>query len=309
MIFSPKKDSKVRKTILLVDNKSELEQSIKLPLSQLFDSTNISALLVRAKDGPEAASKSENQKFDLLLIDSDVPRLMDGGFIHGIHTFKNTQDAEVMVMSSRESAELPEELRQSLFLKKPVDPSQLLQAMTDIINSQIQEVETKNVVKGSKYAVDVRVINAIITSTTKVLQQFGCSTVTMGQALPHSPDAPLIGDISSVVDIQSQSFHGYLCISFEKASFLEVVSLMLMEEQTELTQDNQDAVGEINNIIFGNAKPEITSYGIQMTVPRVLSGQQRIVPAPAGSAGMLIPFSTEKGRFYITVAAYPSSNP
>ncbi|MNT92559.1 hypothetical protein D3C72_2338680 [compost metagenome] len=81
---------------------------------------------------------------------------------------------------------------------------------------------------------------------------------------------------------------------------------MLMEEQTELNADNQDAVGEINNIIFGNAKAEITNFGVKLTVPRVVMGANQVIPSSAGAAGMLIPFSTTKGKFYIKVIAQPS---
>ncbi|MNL37106.1 CheC-like family protein [compost metagenome] len=80
---------------------------------------------------------------------------------------------------------------------------------------------------------------------------------------------------------------------------------MLMEEQTDLTPDNQDAVGEINNIIFGNAKSEISNFGVQLTVPKVIIGANHIIACEKGSAGMLIPFSTSRGKFYITVAAFP----
>jgi chemotaxis protein CheX len=299
MIFTPKVDSKVRKNILILDNKPELELSMRPTLNQIFQDSAVSPVLVRAKDGPDAASKADNQLFDLLLIDTDVPRLMDGGFIHGISTYKNTQNAEVMVMSERSSEDLPETLRSSRFFQKPIDVSKLVQAMTEVLNGPPQ--------KTPKYLVDVRVINAVIKSTTKVLKQFGCSSIKMGQAVPQSANAPLMGEISSVVDIKSQNFQGHLCISFDKNSFLEVVSLMLMEEQLELTQDNQDAVGEINNIIFGNAKAEITDFNIQMTVPKVLFGKKQILPSPEGSAGMFIPFATEKGHFYITIIAFPAA--
>lgn len=310
MVFVQKKDMKQRKNILIVDNNCELEQLIREPLVKQFKDSVLSPVVVRAKDGAEAAIKSENQKFDVVLIDTEVPRLMDGGFVYGIHTYKNTQDAEVLVISQRDSSELPESLRSRHFFKKPVAPSDLVSAMITVLNAQLHGTATKETetnLGATKYAVDVRVINAIIKATTHVMSQFGCSDVKMEKARPRSPQDPLMGEISSIVDINSQAFQGYLCISFEQGSYLEVVSSMLMEEQTELTQDNQDAVGEINNIIFGNAKAEISNYGVQMTVPRVLLGPSQSISAPPGAAGMMIPFATARGHFYITVVALPVS--
>lgn len=307
MVFIQKKEMKLRKNILIVDNNCELEQSVKEPLLKQLESSGVSPIVVRAKDGAEAAIKSENQKFDMVIIDTEVPRLMDGGFVYGIHTYKNTQDAEVIVISQKDPADLPESLRSSKFFKKPVSPEELINAMISVLNVQHhgQAKDASTAAAATKYAVDVRVINAVIKATTNVLAQFGVTSVKMEKAGPKSPQECLLGEVSSVIDIKSQSFQGYLSISFDKGSFLEVVSTMLMEEQTELTQDNQDAVGEINNIIFGNAKSEITSYGVQMTVPRVLLGSDQIVPCAAGSAGMMIPFSTSKGKFYLTVVALP----
>ncbi len=301
MILAQKKDPRVRKNVLLVDSNPDLELSIKPHLNTLFENSEVLPILVRAKDGPEAASKSDNQKFDILLIDTDTPRLMEGGFIHGLKSYKNTQHAELMVLSERPASELPPALQSSRFFKKPVDMSKLSQAITNVLNPTPP--------KESKYLVDVRVINSVIKSTIRVLQQFGCSNIKMGSATPQPANTPLSGEISSVVEIKSEGFKGHLAVSFDKNSFLEVTSLMLMEEQLELTEDNQDAVGEINNIIFGNAKAEITDFNIQMTVPEVVFGKNHTLFSPEGSAGMVVPFSTEKGYFYISISAYPKTAP
>ncbi len=309
-MFTQKSGMKLRKNILIVDNNCELEQLVREPLMSQLKDSEVSPILVRAKDGAEAAIKSENQKFDLVLLDTDVPRLMDGGFVYGILSYKNTQNASLIVISTREMADLPDSLKNSKIFKRPVHPDDIIQAMIQVLNTQPSaEQESKGSPSPSptKHAVDVRVINAVITATLSVLKQFGVDSVKMEKAATHSPYEPLPGEVSSIVDITSNSFHGILCISFDKPCYLDVVSTMLMEEQSELTPDNQDAVGEINNIIFGNAKSEITNFGVKLTVPKVVIGKEQIPPCPAGTAGMMIPFSTNKGKFYIFVAAFPGT--
>lgn len=302
---------KRRKNILIVDNRTDLEQLVRNSLQKELSNSDISIVMVRAKDGAEAAIKSENQKFDMVVIDTEVPRLMDGGFVYGIHSYKNTQEAHIFVISQRDPQELPESLRASKFFKKPVNPDELIKTMVSSLNSQHHGVTdsapTPMASQSGKYAVDVRVINAIIKATTNVFLQFGVNDVKMERACHKEASAPLSGEISSIVDIKSRSFRGYLAVSFDKASFLEVASAMLMEEQTELTSDNQDAVGEINNIIFGNAKAEITSLGIELTVPRVLLGPQQRISCPEGASAMMIPFATIKGHFFLTVIALPGA--
>lgn len=307
MVFIQKKEMKLRKNILIVDNNCELEQLVKEPILKQLKDSGVSPIVVRAKDGAEAAIKSENQKFDLVLIDTEVPRLMDGGFIYGLLSYKNTQDADLMVVTNRDFADLPDALKHSKHFKKPVSPQELVSAMIQILNSEHHgaPIAAPAAATASKYVVDVRVINAVIKATMHVLGQFGVGSVKMEKAGPKAPQDPLLGEVSSIVDINSAAFQGFLSISFDKGSYLEVVSSMLMEEQTDLTPDNEDAVGEINNIIFGNAKAEISNFGVQMTVPKVVIGQNKCIPCPTGSAGMLIPFTTTRGKFYITVAAFP----
>lgn len=304
-----KNEAKHKKNILILDHNCELEKLIREPLLKQTENSDLLPIVVRAKDGADAAMKSANQKFDMVLIDMDAPRLMEGGFVHGLHTYKNTQEAKIFVIAPVEPMELPESLKGSKVFNKPVSPDELIASLITTLNSLNQSPE-KSKSTGThssttpKLGVDVRVLNAIITATSKVLTQFGLP-IKMEKAVPKSPHDPLQGEVSSIIDINSDSFHGSLSISFDKASFLELVSAMLMEEQTELTTDNQDAVGEINNIIFGNAKSEITSYGVQMTVPRVVVGMNHHVPSSPGAAGMLIPFSTGNGKFYLTVVAQP----
>ncbi|QLY25568.1 chemotaxis protein CheX [Bdellovibrio sp. KM01] len=299
---------KTRKTILIVDNNSGLENLVREPLSDRFRDSTVAPILVRAKDGAEAAIKTENQKFDVVLIDTEVPRLMDGGFVYGLHSYKNTQDANLIVVTQKDSSELPDTLQSCVLLKKPINPDDLVNAMVKCLNQgapSATPAASASAAPQAKYAVDVRVINAVIKATMNVFAQFGVQNITMGKPETKSPHEALKGEISSVVEIKSQSYQGFLAISFDKASYLEVVSTMLMEEQTELNSENQDAVGEINNIIFGNAKSEITNFGVQLTVPKVLIGADSMIECKQGSAGMLIPFSTTKGHFYLKVIAVP----
>lgn len=304
-----KNQAKAKKTILILDHNGELEKLVKEPLIKRSEDLDFFPLVVTAKDGADAALKSANQKFDLILIDVEAPRLMDGGFVKDLHTFRNTHEAQVFVFSPPDLSHLPDSLKGTSFFKKPVSSEEIVATLISALNSKNHDLLNNKQGSGShktsKLGVDARVVNAIITATLNVLNQFGLNSIKMEKAEPRAAHDPLLGEVSSIVDIKSKSFQGHLSVSFDKESFLELVSAMLMEEQTELTPDNQDAVGEINNIIFGNAKSEITSYGVQMTVPRVVMGANQAIPCAPGAAGMLVPFSTDKGKFYLTIVADP----
>lgn len=286
----------------------QLEKDIRESLPRKITDPDLSVVFIHAKDGAEAAIKADKQRFDLVVMDTECTRMKEGWFIHGLARYKNTQDAKLVVLGAvDEAATLPEAIRKCKYFKKPVNNDELIAAMITLLNYRTGSVAA-NVGGNVKYVVDVRVINAVIKATLNILGQFGVGSIIMDKAGPKSPHDPLLGEVSSVVDIESPQFQGFLAISFDKGSYLEVVSTILQQEQTELTEENQSAVGEINNIIFANAKAEISNFGAKMKVPRVLLGANQVIQCPTGSGGMLIPFNTKSGKFHILVVAFPASS-
>lgn len=290
---------KYRRYVLIVDDGTIQKTLGEAELTELLRKKDIALTLVSAKDGAQASLKAVNQKFDAIILDTSVPRMVESGFATNFRSVKNTKDGHLYVVSSQAIDQLPESLKTGRVFSKPFDPQELILALTqDLGGEEISEAVRC-------YSVDVRVINAIISATVKVLGQFEVGKITMGKPEMKNCQEPMGGVISSVLDIISQNFKGQLSISFDKPSYLQVVSSMLMEEQTDITPDNQDAVGEINNIIYGNAKSDLTQFGVAMSIPKIVHGADQSMPCPEGSAAMRVPFTTDKGMFYIEVVAYP----
>lgn len=290
---------KYRRYVLIVDDGTIQKTLGEAELCELLRKKDIALTLVSAKDGAQASLKAVNQKFDAIILDTSVPRMVESGFATNFRSVKNTRDGHLYVVSSQAIDQLPESLKTGRVFSKPFDPQELILALTqDLGGEEISEAVRC-------YTVDVRVINAIISATVKVLGQFEVGKITMGKPEMKSCQEPMGGVISSVLDIISPNFKGQLSISFDKPSYLQVVSSMLMEEQTDITPDNQDAVGEINNIIYGNAKSDLAQFGVAMSIPKIVHGAGQSMACPEGSAAMRVPFRTDKGVFYIEVVAYP----
>lgn len=289
---------KYRRFVLIVDDGSIHKSLYEASLAEQLRKKDIALTLISAKDGAQASLKAVNQKFDAVILDTSVPRMFESGFATNFRSVKNTKDGHLYVVSEEKAENLPESLKSGRVFAKPFDCQALVEAL-------IQDLGGEAVAECSRYAVDVRVINAIITATLKVLGQFGMSEIKMEKPQMKAAQEPMAGCISSVLDIISQNFKGQLSISFDKGSFLELVSSMLCEEQTEINAENQDAVGEINNIIYGNAKSDLAQFGVAMTIPKVVHGENQILQCPEGSASMRVSFKTAKGSFYIDVVAHP----
>ena len=69
----------------------------------------------------------------------------------------------------------------------------------------------------------------------------------------------------------------------------------------ELDEDCLDAVGEIANMIAGNAKTDFPGGANAISVPRVIIGRDN-VPYPPSTPIITIPCETDQGRLHIDVA-------
>lgn len=285
-------------SLLIVDDGALDAALIRTSVLQQFNEKTLQLNVVVAKDGANAFTKFANQKFDAVIVNAAVPRMKESGLQERLEGVRGGFSGPLYVVGEA-SGTSPFALKGAKSFPLPLDPKQLIDALIADIGKEVKAPAA------NPYAVDVRVINAIIASTLKVLGQFNMANIVMAKAAPRGLHEPMGGVISSVLEIESANFRGQLSVSFDEASFLEMASGMLCEEQTSINAENQDAVGELNNIIFGNAKAEITSYGVQLTIPKVVLGAGQMMACPEGSASLRVPFQTAKGKFFIDLIAYP----
>ncbi len=94
---------------------------------------------------------------------------------------------------------------------------------------------------------------------------------------------------------------GVVVINLSEQVALKIATTMLMEEQTEVNDDVLDAVGEIANIVAGQAKIELEQYNLSVSLPNVITGQDYEVRFPADTPPVVVPFETTFGPICIEV--------
>ncbi len=111
-------------------------------------------------------------------------------------------------------------------------------------------------------------------------------------------------DISAIIGI-SGSGTGGVVVSFPEDVACKIVSRMLGEEITELNQDVSDGLGELVNIITGNAKRGLVKHGfhdLSLSLPSVVIGKHRTVWRTKDMPCLMKRFfSSELGTFCIEV--------
>ncbi|MGD9125549.1 MAG: chemotaxis protein CheX, partial [Desulfarculaceae bacterium] len=81
------------------------------------------------------------------------------------------------------------------------------------------------------------------------------------------------------------------------------VSNMFGETISALNEEVKDAVGEITNMISGDARRELAENGITLTgaIPSVISGHDHSIKHLGKGPAIAIPFSTKAGNFIVEV--------
>lgn len=118
--------------------------------------------------------------------------------------------------------------------------------------------------------------------------------------LKDNTSAP--GDVSAIIGITGET-EGSLSITFSFDSIKEVVSRMLGEEVKEIDDDVKDAVGELANIISGDARRELVEKGmsLQGSIPTVVAGPGHEIKHIGKGPTIAIPFETDAGAVTVEV--------
>ncbi len=264
----------------------------------------VTPVFVLAKDGPDASLKVSNQKFDIVILDPKSSRLEESGFVKNYRTNQSTQNADLIVMAPSKDWKVPEEYDMvDQVLDSPCTDETLALALCKALSKSMSS-------KGSAshtFAVDVRVLNALIKSTCFVCNQYGAENIQLKKPEAKTLDTAWKGDVAASIAIRSRVFQGALLISFDTSLYLKLVSGMLGEDIKVLDPSMADAIGEICNVIFGNAKPDFTDYDISLSLPVILQKGQ-LPTSPPGSAEIRIDGETPHGLLSIQVTAFAMPN-
>ena len=148
------------------------------------------------------------------------------------------------------------------------------------------------------------IIKQFVDATTTVL-----STMAMTEATAAAPfvkhNAVAQGDITGVIGFSNPKgkSKGTMSLTFTAASALGIISSMLYEEQTELNDAVTDAVGELTNMISGQARKGLVEMGMvfEGAIPSVITGTGHTIRHVSTSAILAIPFQTPHGPLMVEV--------
>lgn len=146
---------------------------------------------------------------------------------------------------------------------------------------------------------DAEIAKPFIQATKHVL-----TTMAMIEPAPGKPyvkkNNTAAGDVSAVVGLTGDK-HGSISISFTKKCAVAIVKNMLGDDVQDILQDAKDAVGEITNMISGQARAGLAQMGLAMqaSTPTIIFGDNHTISHISTSPVIAIPFTTPHGDFTV----------
>lgn len=138
-------------------------------------------------------------------------------------------------------------------------------------------------------------VNAFCDTTINVIK-----TMFSVEAKPGTPrlkgEPYPISDVSGMIGFSGEA-QGSIALSFPKATALKMVSVLLGAPMTELNRDVSDAIGELANIVAGNAKTAVPQFKLSISLPQVVVGTNHVVSCQTAIPVVIVPFSTPMGDF------------
>jgi chemotaxis protein CheX len=147
---------------------------------------------------------------------------------------------------------------------------------------------------------DVSYVNPFISATVNVFKTMLSTEIMPGKPRIKSLPYPTY-DISGIIGLSGNA-QGSIAISFPKILALKVVSKMLDSEIKVVGPELTDGIGELANIIAGNAKQGLTQYQLSISLPNVIIGKDHAIASQSGIPTIVVPFVSPLGEFAMEIS-------
>jgi chemotaxis protein CheX len=147
---------------------------------------------------------------------------------------------------------------------------------------------------------DVSYVNPFVTATMQCFKTMINLDVTPQKPSLKAEPFPTY-DISGVIGLSGEA-QGSISLSFPNDVAVKVISTLLGCQINERSPELNDGIGEIANIVAGNAKRGLSKYNLSISLPNVIIGRGHTVAGQSGSPTIIVPFSSNIGLFAMEVA-------
>ncbi len=144
-------------------------------------------------------------------------------------------------------------------------------------------------------------INPILGSVNHVFQSF-LGMVPIRKDIKFQQISTALYDITAELSFKAETFEGNLFLCLPEKTALSLIESIFGTKATEVTDDNKDLIGEITNMIIGNAKADLPpSQYFKLSTPTIISGKEHLVSVFSRYTFLRVSFDSEAGPFDINM--------
>lgn len=146
-------------------------------------------------------------------------------------------------------------------------------------------------------------INPFLNSTLKLMENMTGRTPIAGKKSLLQNFHSHRWEVSGVIGVTGNA-EGIIAIRMTKnmVEKLFAASDIFFTDMNDFNELTNSMVGEIANVIAGNALSEISQYNLNITVPIVIQRKDHTIAWPHNNPVIVIPFSSAFGPFEICVS-------
>jgi len=115
-------------------------------------------------------------------------------------------------------------------------------------------------------------------------------------------------EISGVVGLSGKA-KGVVVLSLSREAALSATAALLGDRPADIGPDVVDAIGELTNIVAGNAKAKLEHLNLSMSLPTIVVGKWHTIEFPHSVLPICIPFDCEWGPVVAMVSLVEESAP
>jgi chemotaxis protein CheX len=155
---------------------------------------------------------------------------------------------------------------------------------------------------------NVAFINPFLEGMVNVLKTMAFTEPKPGKPFLKKHGEPSKGDVTGIVGLTGP-VKGSVAVSFSEAAILRVVSNMFGEEFTTINREVEDAVGELSNMICGDARRALgdQGYQFQASIPAVITGAGHKITHSVPGPSIVIPFTIDGEHKFFVEACFEDS--
>lgn len=151
---------------------------------------------------------------------------------------------------------------------------------------------------------DVNFINPFLYAVMHVLSTMANVDVTSGKPYINKKRIAQ-GDVTGIIGITGYA-SGTVSLTLTENAALTIVNNLLFENYTQLVEEISDAVGELTNMIAGQARTSLSEQGMsfQASTPSVVIGRGHQMEHVSSAPILAIPFKTDAGEDVIVEVCF-----